>query len=103
MEEKDKDFKELRIKNELESRKKKPNKFEDGCDNETLGKSIYWSIKEESMVANEFNNLWDKFLRSQEEELNEDLRTKKKEFENKLKDIIENINEENMMKKQKIC
>ena len=55
------------------------------------------------MVANEFNNLWDKFLRSQEEELNEDLRTKKKEFENKLKDIIENINEENMMKKQKIC
>ena len=54
------------------------------------------------MVANEFNNLWDKFLRSQEE-LNEDLRTKKKEFENKLKDIIENINQENMMKKQKIC
>ena len=40
MEEKDKDLKELRIKNELESRKKKPNKFEDGCDNETPGKSI---------------------------------------------------------------
>ena len=71
--------------------KKKPNKFEDGWDNETPEKSICWSIKEESMVANEFNNLWDKFLRSQEE-LNEDLRTKKKEFENKLKDIIENIN-----------
>ena len=30
MEEKDKDLKELRIKNELESKKKKPNKFEDG-------------------------------------------------------------------------
>ena len=29
MEEKDKDFKELRIKTELESRKKKPNEFED--------------------------------------------------------------------------
>ena len=83
-------------------KKKKPNKFEDGWDNETPGKSICWSIKEEFMVTNEFNNLWDKFLRSQEE-LNEDLRTKKKEFENKLKDIIENINEENMMKKQKIC
>ena len=41
MEEKDKSFKELRIKNELESRKKKPNKFEDSCDNETPGKSIY--------------------------------------------------------------
>ena len=41
MEEKDKGFQELRIKNELESRKKKPNKFEDGCDNETPGKSIY--------------------------------------------------------------
>ena len=85
--------------------KKKPNKFEDGCDNETPGKSIYWSIKEESMVANEFNNLWDKFLRSQEEELNEDLRTKKKEFENKLKDIIENIKVklEKYNEKQKIC
>ena len=81
MEEKDKSFKELRIKNELESRKK----------------------SQMSLRTIEFNNLWDKFLRSQEEELNEDLRTKKKEFENKLKDIIENINEENMMKKQKIC
>ena len=39
MEEKDNDFKELRIKTELESRKK-PNKFEDGCDNETSAKSI---------------------------------------------------------------
>ena len=63
MEEKDNDFKELRITTELESRKKKPNKFEDGWDNETPGKSICLSIKEESMVANEFNNygisFWD--------------------------------------------
>ncbi len=40
MEEKDKDFKELRIKTELESRKKKPNKFKECYDNETPGKSI---------------------------------------------------------------
>ena len=40
MEEKDNDFKELRIKTELESRKKKPNEFEDCWNNETPGKSI---------------------------------------------------------------
>ena len=34
--------------------------------------------------------MWDKFLRSQEE-LNEDLIKKNDEFENKLKEIIENI------------
>ena len=54
------------------------------------------------MVVNEFNKLWDNFLTSQEE-LNEDLIKKNDEFENKLKEIIENINQENMMKKQKIC
>ena len=64
MEEKDKDFKELKIKTELEKRKKKPNKFEDGWDNETPGKSICLSVKEEYMVVNEFNKLWDKFLKS---------------------------------------
>ena len=42
------------------------------------------------MVANEFNKLWDKFLTSQKE-LDEDLIKKNDEFENKLKEIIENI------------
>ena len=38
MEEKDNDFKELRIKTELESRKKKPNEFEDCSIMKRLGK-----------------------------------------------------------------
>ena len=42
------------------------------------------------------------FLTSQKE-LDVDLIKKNDEFENKLKEIIENINQENMMKKQKIC
>ena len=48
--------------------------------------------------------MWDDFLTSQEE-LNEDLRTKKKEFENKLKEIIENIKVKlgKYNEKQKIC
>ena len=58
MEEKDKDFKELKIKTELEKRKKMPNKFEDGYGKETPGKSICLSVKEEYMVVNEFNKLW---------------------------------------------
>ena len=75
----------------MESRKKKPNKFEDGCNNETPKKSICWSVKEESIVTNEFNKLWDGFLTSQKE-LDEDLIKKNDEFENILKEIIENIN-----------
>ena len=52
------------------------------------------------MVANEFNKLWDKFLTSQKE-LDEDLIKKNDEFENILKEIIENINQENMMKNKR--
>ncbi len=101
MEEKDKGFKELRIKTKLENRKKKPNKFEDDdYDNETPGKIIWESVKEQSVVANEFkeesmdaiefNKLWDDFLSSQKE-LDVDLIKKNDDFENKLKEIIENI------------
>ena len=53
MEEKDKDFKELRIKTELESRKKKPKWVWGLFDNETRGKSIWESVKEDSIVAND--------------------------------------------------
>ena len=97
MEEKDNDFKELRIKTELEKRKKKPNKFEDSCNNETPGKSICESVKEESnefkeesIVAIEFNKLWDDFLSSQKE-LDKVLIKKNDEFGNQLIKTIENI------------
>jgi len=89
-EEKDKEFKELRIKTELESRKKKPNKFEHSWDNETPGKSICKSVKEDSIVNSEFNKLWDEFLRAQKE-LDVDLIKKNDEFGNKLIKTIENI------------
>jgi hypothetical protein len=48
--------------------------------------------------------LWDDFLTSQEE-LNEDLIKKNDEFENKLKEIIENIKVKlgKYNEKQKIC
>ena len=56
------------------------------------------------MVANEFNKLWDDFLTSQKE-LDEDLIKKNDEFENKLKEIIENIKVKlgKYNEKQKIC
>ncbi len=52
------------------------------------------------MVANEFNQMWDDFLTSQKE-LDEDIIKKNDEFENILKEIIENINQENMMKNKR--
>ena len=91
MEEKDKSFKELKIKTELESRKKKtPNECEDGCNNETPGKSICESVKEESIVANEFNKLWEEFLNLQKE-LDKGLIKKNNDYGNDLIKKIENI------------
>ena len=52
MEEKDKSFKELRIKNELESRKKSQMSLRTIAIMKRLGKRIWESVKEESMVGN---------------------------------------------------